>query len=228
MKPKCFKIGYLLLTLISSLLSFSISAQDKAPASFYAEVTGFYEEQLDGIYLQFDLGTELFRYQWIAPDLSISLLYGSVSDEDFDDRNRDGEIDFRSFNSQSFVGWNAAFGTKFIIDDDPGQFILLPKYHFGKQEATGEYSDTDDIISKTKAFANSNHWSLSAGYEFLSPKYYNQFGVYLRYTRFNAGKTLNHLNPENQTYYRTNFNTPAIGITLRFSTSFSKKVRASY
>ena len=228
MKPKCLKIGYLLLTLISSLLPSSISAQDKAPTSFYAEATGFYEEQLDGVYLQFDLGTELFRYQWIAPDLSINLLYGSVSDEDFDDRNRDGEIDFRSFDSQSFVAWNAAFGAKFIIDDDPGQFILLPKYHFGKQEATGEYSDTEANVSKTRAFANSNHWSVSAGYEFLSLKNYNQFGIYLRYTRFNAGKTLNHLNPENQTYHRTNFNTPAIGITLRFSTSFSKKVRASY
>ncbi|NJB36602.1 hypothetical protein [Croceivirga sp. JEA036] len=217
-----------MLLFLNVLLAHSLKAQDKIPTSFYAEVTGFYEDQFDGLYLQFDLGTELFRYKWIAPDLSVNLLYGSVSDENFDDRNRDGEIDFRSFDSQSFVAWNAAFGAKFIIDDDTGQFIILPKYHFGKQEATGEYSNTDGIASKTRAFTSNSHWSLSAGYEFLHPKYYNKFGVYLRYTRFNAGKSLNHLNPENQVYHRTNFNTPAIGITLRFSTSFSKKVRASY
>ncbi|MDC6366335.1 MULTISPECIES: hypothetical protein [Flavobacteriaceae] len=207
------------------LFSFFLSSAQLRPPEAYVEIGGHFEEQFEPLwsYYHVSVGAEPLSYKFIALDVNYSYYFGGDEDEDIDDFDRDGEIDFRSRLYRDFSAWVGGIGPKFIFDDDTSQFVIIPKYHFGNVKAKGDYSDSDGLEIDQETKENINYWSLSIGYEFLSEESVGRFGIYLSYTRFNAGKALNKLDFEQAGYSPGRYNTPAIGVTLRFSSGFKKQ-----
>jgi len=212
------------ITFLSILIFYTAKSQLRPP-EFYVEGSGFFEEQFEPLssYYAIGVGTEPLSYKFIALDLNYTFYFGGDEDEQFDDFDRDGEIDFRSRLYRDFWAWNFGVGPKLIFEDDYLQFVIMPKYHFAQQTAKGDFADSEGLDLGQKIKFNSNHWSLALGFEFMGEEKVGKFGVYLHYTRFNAGKSLNQLDFENQGYTNDRYNTPDIGITFRVSSGFKKR-----
>ena len=102
------------------------------------------------------------------------------------------------------------------------RYTLIPKYHWGKQTSELDEISEDNGIINQKVTQRFNFWSFSVGVEFSGRERKGKTGIYLTYTGFDAGKTLNQLTADNQTELANNVNTKAIGLTVRLLTGFSK------
>lgn len=197
-------------------------SQIRSPEAFIS-FGGFFEEELDpNAYLGLSVGTELFALKFFAPEIDLTFYSGVRKDEDWTIDNQ-GEIDFRSYMRWDFDSWVWGFGPKFFIQDDYNRVVLIPKYHFGKQTANGQYWDSDNLKVKQRTNTKFNFWTVSLGYELVHKDKIGKIGIYLTYTGFNAGKSLNQLDFLEQGYGKRNFNTKAIGLTVRLSTGFGKR-----
>lgn len=214
----------LILTLLT-LLSFNFGISQLRPPEAYVEFGGYFEEQFEELssYYFLSLGAEPISYKFIALDVNYGIYFGGDNDAYFDDINRDAEIDFRSNLDLDFWAWVFGVGPKFIIDDDLGQFVVIPKYHFSNQTAKGNYLDSEGLELEQKETATFNYWSLTFGLEFLREESVGQLGVYLTYTRFDAGKSLNQLDFSEVFTDTERYKTPAIGIAVRLSSGFRKR-----
>ncbi|SHG77231.1 hypothetical protein [Flagellimonas flava] len=193
------------------------------PPEAYISFSGFYEDEFEpSAYLNFSVGTELFALKHVAPEVDITYYFGGRSDEDWD-VGPSGEIDFRSFLDRFFDAWVWGAGPKLFIQDDYNRLVFIPKYHFGNQRAIGDYFDSNEIDERQEVKSKFNFWTFSLGYEFLGVDKIGKLGLYLTYTAFNAGKSLNQLDFSELGYHKQNFNTKAIGVTVRLSTGFGKR-----
>lgn len=211
-------------TFATLLFGFSIAtySQVQFPEA-YLEFGGYFEEQLDvSSYYDISIGVEPFAYKFIAPDVEISYYFGSDQDEDWD-FDESGEISFRSYLNRNFDAWVWGIGPKLFLEDDFSRIVLIPKYHFGTQKATGDYVDSNQLELRQVVKSKFNYWSVSLGYEFLGVDTVGKLGIYLTYSGFNAGKSLNQIDYSEFGYGRGRYNTKAIGVGVRLSTGFKKR-----
>ncbi|MCL6266821.1 hypothetical protein [Flagellimonas myxillae] len=193
------------------------------PPEAYISFAGFFEEEFEpSAYLNISVGSELFALKHLAPEVDVTYYFGGQSYEDWA-IDPSGDIGFRSFLNRFFDAWVWGVGPKFFIQDEYNRVVFIPKYHFGTQRATGEYADSNQMEKQQETKIDFNFWAFSLGYEFLATDTIGKLGLYLTYTAFNAGKSLNQLDFSDQGYYKQNFNTKAIGITVRLSTGFGKR-----
>ena len=194
------RLTVLSILLLKGLLSFSQINQPEAYLSFSFFPTDIIEK--DGYY-NFSVGGELFSYKFIAPEVEATFYFGSME-------------------GVPFTSWVGGIGPKIIFDDDPNQFVLIPKYHFGSQVSNDAFYNEDDLLIEVEARTSFNFWSFAAGYEILSEEKVAKIGIYITYTGFNAGKTVNEV-IETIEGTRPSYSTRAIGISVRLSTGFSKR-----
>jgi len=214
MKPAVF---------LTLLFSFICSYSQVQPPEAYISFGGFFEEQLKpNAYFNFSLGTELFAYKFIAPEIDYTYYFGGDENEDSEVDNM-GDINFRSSLHRNFDSWVWGVGPKLFIQDDYNRFVFIPKYHFGRQKSTGNYYDSLDLDIEQESKTKFNFWSFSLGYEFIGEERIGKTGIYLTYTGFNAGKSLNQLDFFEPGYNQNNYNTKAIGLTVRLSSGFGKR-----
>ncbi|TMU54910.1 hypothetical protein [Flagellimonas algicola] len=203
--------------------SLSISYSQMQPPEAFISFAAFYEDEFEpSAYLNFSVGSELFALKYMAPEVDVTYYFGGRSDEDWA-IDPSGDIGFRSFLNRFFDAWFWGVGPKFFIQDNYSRVVFIPKYHFGNQRAIGDYTDTNQIDIRQVTKSKFNFWTFSLGYEFLAVDKIGKLGLYLTYTAFNAGKSLNQLDFSEQDYHKQNFNTKAIGITVRLSTGFGKR-----
>lgn len=206
------------------LLLFTNSAISQVePPEAYISISGFYEEQLEpNSYYNFSIGSELFAYKFIAPEIDYTFYFGGDENEDWEMDNT-GDIGFRSILNRNFDSWVWGLGPKLFLPNDDYRIVFIPKYHSGTQKARGSYFDSNDLDIDKESKTKFNFWSFSLGYEFLGEDKIGKLGIYLTYTGFNAGKSLNKLDFSEQDYNKNNYNTKAIGITVRLSSGFGKR-----
>ncbi|WP_350284262.1 hypothetical protein [uncultured Croceitalea sp.] len=195
MKPTIF----LIFTLYSTL-AFS---QIRTPEA-YISFSGFYNSDLkSNTYFNLAAGAELFTYKFIAPEIDATFYFGSNAEE-------------------SFSSWVGGLGPKLFLDDTAVRYALIPKYHWGNQASERDEASSENTAITQKATQKFNFWSFSLGDKFSGRERKGKTGIYLTYTGFDAGKTLNQLATDNQTEMANNVNTRAIGLTVRLLTGFSK------
>lgn len=211
-----------ILSLLLFISSSALCAQIQPPEA-YLSFSGFYEDEFEpSAFLNFSVGSELFAFKHLAPEVDLTYYFGGRSDEDWD-ADTMGNINFRSEMNRFFDAWVWGIGPKFFIQDEYNRVVLIPKYHFGNQRAIGDYADSNQGHKRQENREQFNFWTVSLGYEFLGVDKIGKLGLYLTYTGFNAGKSLNQLDFINEGYGKRNFNTKAIGITVRLSTGFGKR-----
>lgn len=209
--------------LFALIFTTSHSNSQVQPPEAFISFSGYYEEQIEpNSYYNFSIGTELFAYKFIAPEIDISYYFGTDGTEDLKIGNS-GNNDFRSALHKQFDSWVWGIGPKLFLEDDNNRLVLIPKYHFGKQKAVGKYFDSLDTEIEQEFKNKFNFWSFSIGYEFVGEERIGKTGIYLTYTGFNAGKSLNLLDFSSQGFNQNNYNTKAIGITVRLSSGFGKR-----
>lgn len=204
-------------------LTFNLAVSQVHPPETFISFGGFFEEQFEtNSYYNIAVGTELFAYKFIAPEIDFTLYFGGDENEDWE-LDDTGDIGFRSILNRSFVSGVWGFGPKLYLPDDGYRFVFIPKFHFGSQKASGTYYDSLDFDIEQVVKTTFNFWSFSVGYEFLGEERIGKTGIYLTYTGFNAGKSLNKLDFLEQGYHKSNYKTKAIGITVRLSSGFGKR-----
>ncbi|SIQ08434.1 hypothetical protein [Maribacter ulvicola] len=194
-----------------------------ATPSLYGEYDVFIDEEFnDNIFYKITFGSELTSYKFIAPEVDVSYYYGLNSQEMFG-ADQTGPPTYAAYLNEHFEGFIWGFSPKLFYEEEGTRVVLIPKYHFGKIQAIGNFLDSDNIRLEKKITAKMYYWSFALGIE--ESKWSNNatYGFYLIYNGLNAGKALNQLDFNAQSYSKDNYNTRTIGLGIRISYNFKTR-----
>lgn len=176
-----------------TLLNFQVQAQIK-PILYggfdYYRDTGFQENA----YVNFNLGAQVFRWHFIAPEIGFEHYYGLV--------NENEELNPNDPNARSPSKLNTRYSTnsfsvapKLIFGDKEAALVVIPQFNFGEINVRGDLlKDTgthyvlDDRQKITEAIS---YLSIAAGIEgqFFESEILH-FSLLLKYNFLNSEKTL--------------------------------------
>lgn len=192
------------------------SQMDKVPEVYggvgYYRHTGFD----DNAYYHLRLGSELFSYKFMAPEVDFTYYFGG--------NNRVGERDdqtglpssrlFRNFRGSV---WGLA--PKFYYGDGESRLVLIPKYHFGSVSSEGLVDALDGQSPTLETNSKLSFWSFSIGIEDEFDFERFKIGLYLTYTGFNAGKSINKISFPSYGFGNSDIETSTLGLNLRIGYS---------
>ena len=185
-----------------TLLNFQTQAQVK-PIIFggidYFRDTGFQ----DNAYVNFNVGAQVFRWHFLAPEIGFEHYYGLV-DENVEINPNDpnarapSKLDTR-FSSNSF-----SIAPKLIFGDNEAALVVIPQYNIGKIHARGDLlkdSGNQYVLEEQQRISESiSYASIAAGVEgqFFDSEVVH-FSLLLKYNILNSEKTLNKIEiPQSQ------------------------------
>lgn len=176
-----------------TLLSFPTQAQQN-PILFggmdYYRDTGFQ----NNAYLNFNLGAQVFRWHFLAPEIGFEHYYG-LADENNEVNPNDpnarspSKLDTR-FSTNSF-----SIAPKLIFGDKEAALVVIPQYNFGEITARGDLlkdSGSQYVLEERQRISESiSYASIAAGVEgqFFESDVLH-FSLLLKYTFLNSEKTL--------------------------------------
>ncbi|MGO4920355.1 hypothetical protein [Maribacter spongiicola] len=191
--------------------------------SLYGEYDVFIDEEFnDNIFHKITFGSELTSFKFIAPEFDVSYYYGLNSQEILY-AEQTGPPTYTAYLSEHFEGFVWGFSPKLFYEEEGTRVVFIPKYHFGKIHATGNFLDSDNLRLEKKIKSKMYYWSFALGIE--ESKWSNNatYGFYLIYNGLNAGKTLNELDFDAQSFTKDNYNTRTIGLGIRISYNFKTR-----
>ncbi len=191
--------------------------------SLYGEYDVFIDEEFnDNIFHKITLGSELTSFKFIAPEFDVSYYYGLNSQEMFD-AEQTGPPTYAAYLNENFEGFVLGFSPKLFYEEEGTRVVFIPKYHFGKIRAKGNFLDSDDVALEKVTKLKMYYWSFALGIE--ESKWSNNatYGFYLIYNGLNAGKALNQLDFNAQSFSKDNYNTRTIGLGIRISYNFKAR-----
>lgn len=139
----------------------------------------------------FNIGSQLFHWNFFAPEIGFEYYHGTLEDRNFRSENFGRQIAggiFESNFSASFLSFNPKL--KFGRDD--AFFSLSPKYHVGKVVARGRYFKLNEngrnyiLEESQKRSSPVWFWSFSIGFEGLAITEKYWFALFLNYTEVSA------------------------------------------
>lgn len=170
-------------------------------------------------YFNLNIGTQLFRWKFIAPEIGYEYHFGSVRDNN--------ELNPLEPNARApsmlrtrFSAHTITFAPKIIIGNEEAAFVFIPQYNLGKitgrsdllRDSGREYYLTDQGIIKN----STSFWSFAAG---VDGQFFDtdilHFAILVKYHLLNTGDTFDQIDVNNS-YLKTvgGFN-DGIGISFR-------------
>ena len=171
-------------------------------------------------YSSFGLGVELFKFKFIAPEVSIEYMGGSLENQETTDpENPRVNLNFTSAGINGFI-YSAA--PKLISSFDDGSAFLIPKFSLAHAEAYAAYFENDGAdqyyLRREHVSAKDTFYYLSVdlGIELYLPDSDSwSMAIYLSYTSNPSGKLFDKLEFENYDAYIPGENLETVGLGLR-------------
>lgn len=195
--------------------------------NFYGEYSIFIDPEFnDNTFHKITFGSELTSFKFIAPEVDVSYYYGINSQENHF-AEQTGPSSYDAYLNEYFKGFIWGFSPKLYYEEEGTRVVLIPKYHFGKIKATGDFFDSDYVSLEKEIKSKMYYWSFALGIE--ESKWSNNatYGFYLIYNGLNAGKALNELDFDAQSFTKDNYNTRTVGIGIRISYNFKTRKQIS-
>ena len=170
-------------------------------------------------YLNLNVGSQLFRWQFMAPEIGYEYHFGVVRDNNElhpDDPNARAP----SKVSTRFATHTFSVAPKVIIGNEEAAFVFIPQYNIGKINARGDLlRDTgrDYTLTEQHRVTNSiSFWSFAAGVEgqFLDSDILH-FSLLLKYHLLNTENTFNQIDLENTNLKTMGGSADGIGVAFR-------------
>jgi hypothetical protein len=194
-----------------------------ASPSLFGEYNVFIDEEFnDNIYHKITFGSELTSFKFIAPEVDVSYYYGINSQERYF-AEQTGPPTYIAYLNEHFEGFVWGFSPKLFYEEEGTRVVFIPKYHFGKIRAKGNFLDSDDVALEKIIKLKMYYWSFALGIE--ESKWSNNatYGFYLIYNGLNAGNALNQLDFNSQQFSKENYNTRTVGVGIRISYNFKTR-----
>ncbi|MFS4418396.1 hypothetical protein [Maribacter sp. 2307ULW6-5] len=197
-----------------SVLIFSdcYSQIDKSTEAYvglgYYRHTGFD----NNAYYHARLGLEIFSFKFISPEIDFTYYFGG--NDRIGERNLQTGLPISRL-LKNFRGGIWGISPKIYICDIDSRLVFIPKYHFGSVSADGLVitpNGRDDITETKSRIA---FWSFSVGFENLIDNDRLTLGIYLTYTGFDAGESLNDISSPDFGFPNSETETSTIGLTAR-------------
>lgn len=198
---------------------YGYSQMDNIP-DVYGDV-GYYRHTGfdDNSYYHLRLGTELFSYKFVAPEVDFTYYFGG--------NNRVGERDAQtglptSRLYKNFRGKIWGLAPKIYYGDEYSRLVFIPKYHFGSVSSEGIVDTIDGQSPNMNTSCKLSFWSFSLGFEddFDSERF--KIGVYITYTGFDAGESLNKISFPSLGFENSDTSTSTLGLNFRIGYSLWK------
>lgn len=185
--------GKIILLFFIGLLNFKGQAQIKSilfgGIDYYRD-TGFQENA----YVNFNIGAQVFKWHFIAPEVGFEHYYGLVNDNN--------ELNPNDPNARSPTKLNTRYNTnsftiapKLIFGKKEAALVIIPQYNFGEINVRGDLlKDTGKqyvLDSQQNIFETISYLSIAAGIEgqFFESEVLH-FSLLLKYNFLNSEKTL--------------------------------------
>lgn len=170
-------------------------------------------------YLNLNLGSQLFRWQFFAPEVGYDYHFGIVRDNNEihpEEPNARAPSKLRTrFASHSF-----SVAPKVIIGDEEAAFVFLPQYNIGEINARGDLlRDTGrvyQLVEQQKVSNRISFWSFAAGVEgqFFDSDILH-FSLLLKYHLLNTVDAFNQIDLENTNLKILGGSADGIGFAFR-------------
>lgn len=205
-----------------SFLFTGICFSQFATPELYAEYNLSIDTAFDSsIYHKITLGSQLTSYKWIAPEVEVSYYFG-INSEERSAAEQSGPATYIANFNAFFEGFMWGLAPKLFYEDAGTRLVFIPKYHFGKVRAEGNFIDSEELSIEKEVKSNLNYWSFTLGIEESKWSNAATYGFYLYYSGFNAGEALNQLNFSEQGFFKDNYNTKTVGLGIRISYNFKR------
>ena len=188
----------------------------------YGEYNLFLDEELNSsVYHKISFGSQLTSFKYIAPEIDVSYYFGANTLNRFD-AEQTGPATYWASLHHFFEGFMWGLSPKLFYEEQGTKIVLIPKYHFGKVRAEGNFLDSEGVALEKKTKSKLHYWSFALGIEESKWSKNETYGFYLYCSGFNAGNALNSLNFSEQQLSKNNYNTRTFGIGFRVSHNFKK------
>ena len=182
-------------------------------------------------YYNFNVGTQLLQYKFIAPEIGFSSYSGSVREisklHPVDPNARAPSKLKTSFSTTSF-----SLAPKFIFGNEEAALVIIPQYNFGRIKARGDLLKDSGrnyyLEEQVKTSINNSFWSIAAGIEgqFTELELF-YFSLFLKYTGLNSEEILSELQFENSTLRSVGGSAEGWGLGLRVYFDFLKLLKTN-
>lgn len=194
-----------------------------ASPSLYGEYSVFIDPEFNGnIFHKITFGSELTSFKFIAPEVDVSYYYG-INSQEKHFAEQTGPSTYDAYLNEHFEGFIWGFSPKLFYEEEGTRVVLIPKYHFGKIHAKGNFLDSDNLALEKEVKTKMYYWSFALGIEESKWSANATYGFYLIYNGLNTGKSLNQLNFNAQQFSKDNYNTRTIGLGIRISYDFKTR-----
>lgn len=128
---------------------------------------GFYNKAYENnIYGSFEVGAEVLKYKFLAPEVGVKYYAGSPNDFECLDFDRNPPIGKAKFDSR-FKAFIFSIGPKMIFGNEEAALVFLPEYNFGNLRTYKRFyspnGDTYSLSENIDASQSINFWNFSAG-----------------------------------------------------------------
>ena len=212
------KIKKILFSVIFVLAAFTGSAQIK-PVLYggvdYYRNKGFEQNA----YVNFHIGSQLFQWYFLAPEVGFEHYYGLVRDVEELNPNDPNARPPSKLNTR-FTTNNFSIAPKLKFGNEEASLIVLPQYNFGKISSHGDLlKDIGDryVLADRQRYSESiAFWSFAAGIE---GQFYDSdilhFALLLKYTLLNSEEILSHIDFENSSLESAGGSADGLGVSFR-------------
>lgn len=176
------------------------------------------------------MGSQLFRWQFIAPEIGYEYYFGIVRDNNElhpEEPNARAPSKLRTrFSTHTF-----SVAPKIIIGNEEAAFVFIPQYNIGKINARGDLlRDTgkDYTLTEQQRVTNSiSFWNFSAGVEgqFFDSDILH-FSLLLKYHLLNTENTFNQIDLENTNLKTLGGNGDGLGVSFRVYIDFLQLLKS--
>ena len=170
-------------------------------------------------YLNVNLGSQIFRWQFIAPEIGYEYHFGVVRDNN--ELHPEGpNARAPSKVSTRFVSHTFSVAPKIIIGNEEAAFVFIPQYNIGKISARGDLlRDTgrDYYLAEQHRVTNSiSFWSFATGVE---GQFFNSdilhFSLLLKYHLLDTRDAFDQIDLENTDLKTPEGSADGIGVSFR-------------
>ena len=186
----------------------------------YTGLQGFYNKAYENnLYGSFEVGAELLKYKFLAPEIGVKYYAGSPNELETLDFDRNPPIDIAKFDSR-FKALIFSIGPKIIFGNEEAALVFLPEYNLGNLRTYKRFFSPDgDLYSLSEsidASQNVNFWNFSAG---IQGNFFDldkiTFSLLVTYSTLDTKQAFEDLQFENTSENYNAGSKDGIGLTLR-------------
>ncbi len=207
-----------LLIFVFSIFYFPVFSQ--IHPKIYTGLQGFYNKAYENnLYGSFEVGAELLKYKFLAPEIGVKYFGGSPNELETLDFETNPPRGIAKFDSR-FKAFIFSIGPKMIFGNEEAALVFLPEYNFGNLRAYKRFFSPDgDLYSLSESIDASesvNFWNFSAG---IQGDFFDldniTFSLLVTYSTLDTEQAFKDLQFQNTSENYNAGSKDGIGLTLR-------------